>query len=176
MTEQTSAAPHSEPLPESPGQLPERSRIVQEHVHAAGISSLVRELPDSARTAVEAAAALDCEVGAIGSSLLFLADGEPLLVMTSGRHRVDVAVLADSVGAASITMAPAALVREVTGQAIGGVAPVGHPAPVRTVVDAALRDYGVLWTAGGTPHTVMPMTFDELVALTGGAVVAVAAD
>ena len=165
MTEQTAAAP-----------LPERSRIVQEHVRAAGLDSRVRELPASARTAVEAAAALDCEVGAIGSSLLFLADDEPLLVMTSGRHRVDVAVLAGSVGAAAIAMAPAALVREVTGQAIGGVAPVGHPAPVRTVVDAALRDYALIWTAGGTGHTVMPMTFDELVALTGGSVVAVAAD
>ena len=156
--------------------LPERSRIVQEHVRAAGLGSVVRELPDSARTAAQAAAALGCEVGAIGSSLLFLADDEPLLVMTSGRHRVDVAVLADSVGAASIVMAPAAVVRAVTGQAIGGVAPVGHPAPVRTVVDAALRDYAVVWTAGGTPHTVMPMSFDELVALTSGAVVSVAAD
>ncbi len=85
-------------------------------------------------------------------------------------------MLAASVGAAAITMAPATLVREVTGQAIGGVAPVGHPAPVRTVVDAALRDYDRIWTAGGTPHTVMPMTFDELVALTGGSVVAVARD
>ncbi|MGN8026015.1 YbaK/EbsC family protein [Microbacterium sp. 22242] len=162
MTEQT-AAP-----------LPERSRLVQEHVHAAGLTSQVRELPDSARTAVEAAAALGCAVGAIGSSLLFLADDRPLLVMTSGRHRVDVAVLAESVGAGTVVMAPAAVVREVTGQAIGGVAPVGHPAPVRTVIDAALRDYDVIWTAGGTPHTVMPMSFDELVALTGGSVVAVA--
>ncbi|MDQ4212593.1 YbaK/EbsC family protein [Microbacterium capsulatum] len=167
MTEQT--APSSE-------KLPERSRIVQEHVRAAGLASLVRELPDSARTAVEAAAALGCEVGAIGSSLLFLADGDPLLVMTSGRHRVDLEVLAASVGAVEVAMAPVSVVREVTGQAIGGVAPVGHPAPVRTVVDVALRDYDVVWTAGGTPHTVMPMTFDELVALTGAPVIAVAAD
>jgi len=165
MTEQTAPAP-----------LPERSRIVQEHVRAAGLDSQVRELPDSARTAVEAAAALGCEVGAIGSSLLFLADGEPLLVMTSGRHRVDVDLLSAAVGARTVAMAPAATVREVTGQAIGGVAPVGHPAPVRTVVDAALRDYDVVWTAGGTPHTVMPMAFDELVALTGGDVVVVAED
>lgn len=156
--------------------LPERSRIVQEHVRAAGLDSVVRALPDSARTAVQAAAALGCEVGAIGSSLLFLADGDPLLVMTSGRHRVDVELLTAAVGAASVVMAPATTVREVTGQAIGGVAPVGHPSPVRTVVDAALRDYDVVWTAGGTPHTVMPMSFDELVALTRGEVVVVAAD
>ncbi|MGN7859603.1 YbaK/EbsC family protein [Microbacterium sp. 22303] len=156
--------------------LPERSRIVQEHVRAAGLAAQVRELPDSARTAVEAAAALGCEVGAIGSSLLFLADGEPLLVMTSGRHRVDLGLLTEAVDAKSVAMAPAATVREVTGQAIGGVAPVGHPAPVRTVIDAALRDYDVVWTAGGTPHTVMPLSFAELVALTGGEVVVVAED
>jgi len=156
--------------------LPERSRIVQEHVRTAGLASQVRELPDSARTAAQAAAALGCEIGAIGSSLLFLVDGAPLLVMTSGRHRVDLDLLAAAVGSEHVAMAPAATVREVTGQAIGGVAPVGHPAPVRTVVDAALRDYDVVWTAGGTPHTVMPMSFDELVALTGGEVVVVAAD
>lgn len=165
MTEQAETAP-----------LPERSRLVQEHVRAAGLTSEVRELPDSARTAAQAAAALGCEIGAIGSSLLFLADGRPLLVMTSGRHRVDVALLSAAVGAEEVVMAPAATVREVTGQAIGGVAPVGHPAPVRTVIDVALRDYEVVWTAGGTPHTVMPMSFDELVALTGGEVVVVAAD
>ncbi|MBS1672385.1 MAG: YbaK/EbsC family protein [Actinobacteria bacterium] len=167
----TSAAPRENAQP-----LPERSRIVQEHVRAAGLGSEVRELPDSARTAVQAAAALDCEVGAIGSSLLFLADGEPLLVMTSGRHRVDIALLTAAVGAQNVVMAPVTTVREVTGQAIGGVAPVGHPARVRTVVDVALRDYAVVWTAGGTPHTVMPMTFDELVSLTDGEVLAVAED
>lgn len=149
---------------------------MQEHVRAAGLAAQVRELPDSARTAVEAAAALGCEVGAIGSSLLFLADGEPLLVMTSGRHRVDLGLLTEAVDAKSVAMAPAATVREVTGQAIGGVAPVGHPAPVRTVIDAALRDYDIVWTAGGTPHTVMPLSFAELVALTGGEVVVVAED
>lgn len=165
MTEQQTSAP-----------LPERSRIVQEHVHAAGLASQVRELPDSARTAAQAAAALGCEVGAIGSSLLFLADGEPLLVMTSGRHRVDVDLLTAAVGARAVAMAPAATVREVTGQAIGGVAPVGHPARVLTVIDEALRDYDVVWTAGGTPHTVMPLSFDELVTLTGGEVIVVAGD
>lgn len=156
--------------------LPERSRLVQEHVRAAGLDSQVRELPDSARTAVEAAAALDCAVGAIGSSLLFVVDEQPVLVMTSGRHRVDTALLAAHLGAREATMAPAKLVRELTGQAIGGVAPVGHPAPLRTVVDEALRDHDPVWTAGGTPHTVMPITFDELVALTSGTVITVAND
>jgi prolyl-tRNA editing enzyme YbaK/EbsC (Cys-tRNA(Pro) deacylase) len=157
-------------------QLPERSRIVQDHLLDAGIDARVRVLPDSTRTAVEAAAALDCEVGAIASSLLFLADQEPLLVMTSGRHRVDTAILAGQVGASTIEMATAKQVRTITGQAIGGVAPVGHPAPLRTVIDEALRDYGTIWAAAGTPHTVMPLTFDQLVAITGGEPLRVAAD
>ncbi len=157
-------------------QLPERSRIVQQHVTDAGLSSRVRELPVSARTAAEAATALECEVGAIASSLLFIADGEPLLVMTSGRHRVDVEVLAEQVGATEIRFATAEQVRSLTGQVIGGVAPVGHPRPVRTVVDEALREHATVWTAAGTPHTVMPLTVDQLVTLTGGRFVRVAAD
>ncbi|MDA4892557.1 MULTISPECIES: YbaK/EbsC family protein [Microbacterium] len=156
--------------------LPERSRIVQQHVTDAGITARVRELPDSARTATEAAAALGCEVGAIANSLLFLADDEPVLVMTSGRHRVDPAVLAGQLGAARIEMATAKQVRTVTGQAIGGVAPVGHPAPVPTVIDEALADYDTIWAAAGTPHTVMPLTIDSLSALTGGRRVRVATD
>ena len=157
-------------------QLPERSRIVQQHLTDAGITALVRELPDSTRTAAEAAAALDCEVGAIASSLLFLADDEPVLVMTSGAHRVDTDVLAGELGATTVTMASAKQVRAVTGQAIGGVAPVGHPAPVRTVVDRALADHDVVWTAAGTPHTVVPLTVGQLTALTGGPQVLVVAE
>ncbi len=156
--------------------LPERSRIVQQHLTEAGIVSQVRELPDSTRTAADAAAALGCEVGAIASSLLFLADDEPVLVMTSGRHRVDTDILAAELGASTIVMASAKQVRAITGQAIGGVAPVGHPAPIRTVIDASLNDYETIWAAGGTPHTVMPLTFDQLTALTRGTHVRVAAD
>lgn len=156
--------------------LPERSRIVQEQLDRAGVDSRVRELPDSARTAAQAAAALDCEVGAIASSLLFLVDDEPVLVMTSGRHRVDTGLLAEQIGAAEVRMADAKRVREVTGQAIGGVAPVGHPSRVPTLVDEALREHDVLWVAGGTPHTVAPLSFDELVRITDGRVVQVALD
>ncbi|MFI0938811.1 YbaK/EbsC family protein [Streptomyces sp. NPDC021020] len=156
--------------------LPARSRIVQQQLVAAGLTVRVRELPDSTRTAAQAADALGCAVGAIASSLLFLADGEPLLVMTSGRHRVDTELLAANAGALDIAMASANEVRRVTGQAIGGVAPIGHPAPVRTVVDEALREHPVVWAAAGTPHTVMPLTFDELLSLTGGQPVKVASD
>ncbi len=156
--------------------LPERSRIVQQHLTDAGIVSQVRELPDSTRTAADAASALGCEVGAIASSLLFLADDEPVLVMTSGRHRVDTDILAAELGASTIVMASAKQVRAITGQAIGGVAPVGHPAPIRTVIDTSLNDYETIWAAGGTPHTVTPLTFDQLTTLTRGTHVRVAAD
>jgi prolyl-tRNA editing enzyme YbaK/EbsC (Cys-tRNA(Pro) deacylase) len=157
-------------------QLPARSQIVQQHLIDAGMNATVRELPDSTRTAAEAAAALGCDVGAIASSLVFLADGEPLLVMTSGGHRVDTGVLAKETGAGEVSMASARQVRDITGQAIGGVAPVGHPARVRTVIDEALRSYATVWAAAGTPHTVMPLSFDDLVTLTGGAICRVAAD
>lgn len=150
--------------------LPHRSRIIQQELTEAGYDIRVHELPDSTRTALDAAAALDCPVGAIASSLLFLADGEPLLVMASGRHRVDTDLLATELGATSIALADARTVRSVTGQAIGGVAPIGHPTPLPTVVDETLREYGTIWSAAGTPHTVMPLTFEQLVALTGGRV------
>ena len=101
------------------------------------------------------------------------ADGAPILVMTSGGHRVDLDVLARSIGAVDVSMAPPAVVREATGQAIGGVAPVGHPSPLRTFIDEALRDHDVIWAAAGHPHTVMPLTFDTLTLLTDGTVVAV---
>jgi prolyl-tRNA editing enzyme YbaK/EbsC (Cys-tRNA(Pro) deacylase) len=107
-------------------------------------------------------------VGAIANSLVFAADGEPLLVMTSGAHRVDTSRVASLVGATVVSRADARSVRAWTGQVIGGVGPVGHPAPIRTVVDAWLAKYDVLWAAAGHPHTVFPTSFDELVRITGG--------
>lgn len=154
-------------------QLPARSRIVHESLRSAGITGEIVVLPDAASTAPLAAAALGVEVGAIANSLVFWSDDEPLLVMTSGAHRVDTAALAERLGRGSIRRASAEQVREATGQAIGGVAPTGHPSALRTVVDEELASYPEIWAAGGTPHTVFPMTFDELVALTGGRVVKV---
>lgn len=130
-------------------------------------------LPDAASTAPLAAAALGVEVGAIANSLVFWSDDEPLLVMTSGAHRVDTTALAQRLGRGRIARATPEQVREATGQAIGGVAPTGHPSPLTTVVDEALAAYPEIWAAGGTPHTVFPLTYDELVALTGGTVVKV---
>lgn len=153
--------------------LSEKSRRVHDDVRAAGVESPIHELPASAHTAVAAAAALGCDVGAIGSSLLFLVDEEPLLVMTSGRHRVDTEVLAAAMGAEQAKMAPAKLVKELTGQVIGGVAPVGHPQPLRTLIDPVLAEYDEVWAAAGHAHTVLPLTFDQLVDVTNGTVQAV---
>lgn len=148
--------------------LPPRSRIVAQRLAEEGISGEIIVLPDAASTAVLAAAALGVEVGAIANSLVFLADDAPLLVMTSGAHRVDTAALASRIGVSRIRRAAPEQVRAATGQPIGGVAPTGHPVPLRTIVDEALASYPQLWAAGGTPHTVFPLTFDELVRLTGG--------
>ncbi|MFF1541316.1 YbaK/EbsC family protein [Microbacterium sp. NPDC058269] len=153
--------------------LPERSRLVHQHLAKSGVDTTIRVLPDSARTAVEAADAIGCEVAAIANSLVFLADDAPVLVMTSGGHRVDLSALRASLGADEVSMAPASVVRSATGQAIGGVAPVGHPAPLRTYIDEALQDHEELWAAAGHPHTVMPLTFDQLRRITGGTVIAV---
>ena len=133
-----------------------------------GASGEVRALPESAPTATAAAAQLGCEVGAIANSLVFNAYGAPLLVMTSGAHRVDVGRVAQLIGAGAVQRADARSVRAWTGQAIGGVGPVGHPAPIRTLVDSWLEKYDVIWAAAGHPHTVFPTSFAELVRITDG--------
>ena len=133
-----------------------------------GVVGSVRELPASAPTAATAAAQLGCEVGAIANSLIFDADGAPLLIMTSGAHRVDTFSAASLLGVAAIRRASPEAVRAWTGQAIGGVGPVGHPAPIRTLVDTWLAKYDVIWAAAGHPHTVFPTSFEELVRITDG--------
>src|SRR5215469_988919 len=133
-----------------------------------GVAGEVRELPEPAPTAATAAAQLGCEVGAIANSLIFGADGAPLLVMTSGAHRVDTARVAELTGVSVVSRANARSVREWTGQAIGGVAPVGHPRPIRTLVDTWLEKYGVIWAAAGHPHAVFPTSYAELLRITGG--------
>ena len=141
---------------------------VREALKLRGATGEVRRLDDSARTAKEAADALGIEVGQIASSLVFLADGAPVLVMASGGHRVDTNKLSAILDGAVITKANADDVRAATGFAIGGVAPVGHPEPLRTIVDIALAQYDVVWAAGGHPHYVFPTTYDELLRITAG--------
>lgn len=134
----------------------------------------MRVLPDAVSTAAAAAGALGVEVGQIANSLVFTADDAPLLVLASGAHRVNVDYLARHIGVSVIARASAAYVREVTGQVIGGVAPVGHPRRLRTVVDTALARYPEVWAAGGVPHAVFPTTYQELLAVTGGTAASVA--
>ena len=134
-----------------------------------GATGEIRMLPDSARTAQEAATALGIEVGAIANSLIFDAGGEAILVLTSGAHRVDTLKVSAEQSLPPLKRADADFVRAATGQAIGGVAPLGHPAPLRTYVDTDLGAFDQIWAAAGHPHAVFPTTFDELVLLTGGA-------
>jgi len=133
-----------------------------------GVAGEIVVLPESAPTAAAAAEQLGCEVGAIANSLVFDADGAPLLVLTSGAHRVNTDLVARLIGATRVRRATPEFVRQATGQAIGGVAPVGHPAPLRTLVDKWLARHERVWAAGGHPHTVFPTTFEELVRITGG--------
>jgi prolyl-tRNA editing enzyme YbaK/EbsC (Cys-tRNA(Pro) deacylase) len=141
---------------------------VPEHPSVARVEAALREngvetqvvwLDGAAKTAPEAAAALGIDVGAIANSLVFLLDDEPVLVMTSGSHRVDTEWLGQRVGG-RFSRADAATVKDATGQVIGGVAPVGHPAPLRTFIDEALADHHA--------HTVFPLRYEQLVAVTGG--------
>ena len=127
------------------------------------MSGQIKVLNDSARSAAEAAAALGIEVGQIASSILFkLPDDSPLLVITSGRHRVDTDLVASQIGVASLGRVDAVYVKEKSGFSIGGVAPIGWMNPATIIIDKALNEYPVIWAAAGHPHAVFPTTFDEL--------------
>lgn len=132
----------------------------------------IRVLPAEVRTAAQAAEALGVPVGAIANSLIFRLgtdkNAKALLALTSGAHRADVATLSELAGVPEVAKADADFVRAHTGQPIGGVAPVGHPAPLTTLVDTALRRHDVVWAAAGHPKAVFPTTFAGLLALTGG--------
>jgi prolyl-tRNA editing enzyme YbaK/EbsC (Cys-tRNA(Pro) deacylase) len=141
---------------------------VLDALRAAGVPTDIVETLEGSPTAATAAAQLDIEVGQVCNSLLFNADGEPLLILASGGHKVDVDRVATELGFDSIHRPDADFVREHTGQPIGGVAPLGHPSPVRTIVDTHLATWEVVWAAGGHPHYVFPTSFDELVRITGG--------
>jgi prolyl-tRNA editing enzyme YbaK/EbsC (Cys-tRNA(Pro) deacylase) len=133
-----------------------------------GIKGQVHVLSDSARTAQEAATALGIKVGQIASSLIFkLKDGSPLLIITSGRHRVDTDLVARTLGVEKLDRVDADYVKEKSGFSIGGVAPIGWVSPATILIDLALNDYDVVWAAAGHPHAVYPTSFAELVTCTG---------
>jgi len=141
---------------------------VQDALVALGLPGEVRELDSSARTAVEAAASLGTELGAIVKALVFrgAASGSAVLVLVAGDNRVDEARVAAVIGE-PVERADAAFVRSATGYAIGGVPPVGHAEPLRTLFDAGLMRYEVVWAAAGTPHAVFPAAPGELARAVG---------
>ena len=135
---------------------------VADLLRAAGVAGEVREFGDSTRTAAHAAAALGCPVGAIANSLVFMADGVPVLIFASGAHRVDTTLVAGDRGWADLRRADPDEVRAATGQPIGGVAPIGHPTKLDALIDTALRGFAQIWASAGTPHSVFATTFVEL--------------
>ena len=142
-------------------------------LEAAGHEGAIRLLPDACRTAAEAAAAIGCSVEQIAKSIIFrAASGEAVLVVTSGGNRVVEQKIVDALGQ-PVGKADAAFVREATGFAIGGVAPVAHARPPIVFIDRDLRRFDEIWAAAGHPHAVFPLRFEDLLRLTGGTVVAV---
>ncbi len=133
-----------------------------------GVQGEINVLSDSARTAQEAADALGILVGQVASSIVFKLDDEsPLLVITSGRHRVDTKLVAEKLGVAKLHRVDADYVKEKSGFSIGGVSPVGWVSPATILIDEALNDYEVVWAAAGHPHSVYPTTYAELIKCTG---------
>ncbi|MSO16473.1 MAG: YbaK/EbsC family protein [Candidatus Planktophila sp.] len=141
----------------------------QEVATKLGVKGEVNILAETARTAIDAANGLGIEVGQIASSLIFkLPSGNPLLIITSGRHRVDTVLVAKNLGIAELGRADANYVKEVSGYSVGGVAPIGWlNKPEMTLIDLALNDYDIVWAASGHPHAVYPTTYAELITCTG---------
>jgi prolyl-tRNA editing enzyme YbaK/EbsC (Cys-tRNA(Pro) deacylase) len=130
---------------------------------AEGLAIEVRRFPEGTKTAGDAARAIGCEVAQIVKSLVFVADGEPFLALTSGANRADTAKLATMLGAAEVRRATPEEAREATGYAIGGTPPFGHPRPLRVLVDEDLMGFREVWAAAGTPDSVFPIAPEDLV-------------
>ena len=141
----------------------------KEAADSLGVKGEINILADTARTAIDAANGLGIEVGQIASSLIFkLPSGNPLLIITSGRHRVDTNLVAKNLNIPDLGRADANYVKEVSGYSVGGVSPIGWiSTPEMTLIDEALNDYEVVWAASGHPHAVYPTSYSELIACTG---------
>ena len=147
---------------------------VQGLMKELGMSGEITALTDSARSAKEAADALGIEVGQVASSIVFKLDDEsPLLVITSGRHKVDTDLVAKNLGHSKLHRVDADYVKEKSGFSIGGVSPIGWVYEATVLIDEALNDYDVVWAAAGHPHSVFPTTYAELIACTGAKAMAV---
>jgi prolyl-tRNA editing enzyme YbaK/EbsC (Cys-tRNA(Pro) deacylase) len=141
----------------------------KEAADSLGVKGEINILAETARTAIDAANGLGIEVGQIASSLIFkLPSGNPLLIITSGRHRVDTDLVAKNLNITELGRADANYVKEVSGYSVGGVSPIGWiSTPEITLIDEALHDYEVVWAASGHPHAVYPTSYTELIACTG---------
>src|SRR4051812_41458813 len=139
------------------------------------LTARVRRFPEATRTAQEAAEAIGCELSQICKSLIFAADGVPVLVLMDGASRVDLDLVRDELGAEKVTRAKADVVREFTGYAIGGVPPFGHANKTRVLADRSLLAHDTVWAAAGSPYAVFPMEPKELIAHAGAALVDVRA-
>lgn len=141
----------------------------KEAADSLGVKGEINILAETARTAIDAANGLGIEVGQIASSLIFkLPSGNPLLIITSGRHRVDTDLVAKNLGLPELGRADANYVKEVSGYSVGGVSPLGWISkPEIILIDEALNDYDVVWAAAGHPHAVYPTTYNELITCTG---------
>jgi prolyl-tRNA editing enzyme YbaK/EbsC (Cys-tRNA(Pro) deacylase) len=151
--------------------LPDSARRVQAALQARGLDCAVVEMPQTTRTAAEAAAAIGCTVAQIAKSLVFraVASDAPVLVIASGVNRVDEKRVAGLCGE-KIGRADADFVRARTGFAIGGVPPLGHATPLATYIDEDLLQFEAIWAAAGTPFAVFRLTPADLVRATGGTV------
>ena len=141
----------------------------KEAADSLGVKGEINILAETARTAIDAANGLGIEVGQIASSLTFkLPSGNPLLIITSGRHRVDTDLVAKNLDIPELGRADANYVKEVSGYSVGGVSPIGWiTTPEITLIDQALNDYEIVWAASGHPHAVYPTSYTELIACTG---------
>jgi Cys-tRNA(Pro) deacylase len=155
-------------------ELPKATETVVEAGRRLGLRLEVREFPAGTRTAEDAARAIGCSVGQIVKSLVFVADTNPVLVLTSGSNRVDVVKVGEQTGASGVRKADAEEARAATGYAIGGTPPFGHDRDLPVLVDRDLTGFEVVWAAAGTPHHVFPITPADLVRVTGGRVADVA--
>ena len=165
-----------EPVADWKRQVLDNPRVgkVIEELRAKGVDTAVTVASIEARTGAEAAQAYECELGAIANSLIFRLSDHPLLIMTSAAHHVDTDKIRKQLRRGKLHHADAAYVLQEAGQVIGGVSPVGHPHPIETIIDAALKRYPVIWADAGHPRAAFPTTFDELVRITDGTVMDVA--
>lgn len=139
---------------------------VKQALIASGLQDTVRVFDTKVPTAAAAATVLGCDVAAITNSLVFTLDGAPLLILASGAARVDTALVGSHLGKGRICRATPEFVLEHTGQEVGGVAPIGHPAKIKTLLDESLAAYPVLWAGAGDHHSMFSITYNELKLIT----------